>query len=146
MVRGAPFTVVVFFSADCPCQRAHDGRLRDLFARYRPRGVGMVAVDAEATATPAGDREEARARGYPFPILTDPEGATADALGAAFATYAVVIDAGGRVRYRGGLDSDRNHITPGASAWLSDALDRLLAGREPEPAETTSMGCSLRRR
>ena len=146
IVRSAPFTVIVFFSADCPCQRAHDPRLRELSAQYRPRGVRVVAVDAEATATLASDREEALARGYPFPILTDPEGAVADALGAVWATYAVVVDASGRVRYRGGLDSDRTHLTEGAALWLRDALDRVLAGREPEPAETSSLGCALRRR
>ena len=146
IVRRAPFTVIVFFSADCPCQRAHDPRLRELFAQYRPRGVEVVAVDAEATATPASDRDEALARGYPFPLLTDPDGAVADALGAVWATYAVVVDASGRVRYRGGLDSDRTHLTEGAALWLRDALDRVLAGGEPEPAETSSLGCALRRR
>ncbi len=146
LARGAPFTVIVFFAAGCPVQRAHDARLREIFAAYRPRGVAMVAVDAEAGATAAGDGEEARARGYPFPILTDPEGAAADALGATYATYTVVVDAAGRVRYRGGIDSDRSHLTPGASPWLRDALDRLLAGREPDPVETTSLGCALRRK
>jgi hypothetical protein len=79
-------------------------------------------------------------------MLSDPEGATADALGAESATHTVVLDGRGRVHYRGGLDSDRNTLTETASPWLKDALDHLLAGREPEPAETTSLGCVLRRK
>lgn len=146
VARGAQLGVIVFFGADCPVQRAHDGRLRDLFAAYRGRGVVVVAVDSEATGTLAGDREEARARGYPFPILSDPEGAAADALGATYATYTVVVDGTGKVRYHGGIDSDRAHLTPGAAPWLRAAIDRLLAGQDPDPAETTSFGCSLRRR
>jgi hypothetical protein len=145
-VRRAPLTVVVFFSADCACQRAHDARLNDLALAYRSRGVQFVAVDAEVTATAAHDVAEARARGYPFPILSDPEGSSADALGAESAMHTVVLDGAGRVHYRGGLDSDRNTLTASASPWLKDALDRLLAGREPEMAETTSLGCVLRRR
>jgi peroxiredoxin len=146
MVTRAPFTVIVFFSALCPCQRAHDARLRELFAQYHPRGVEVVAVDAEATSTLASDREEARARSYPFPILSDPDGAVADALGAEYATYAVVVDGSGRVRYRGGLDSNRKYLTDDAKLWLRDALDDLLAGVEPAHAETTTLGCALRRR
>lgn len=146
IAAGAPFTVIVFFGAGCPVQRAHDARLRELHAAYHARGVAMVAVDSEASSDAALDREEARARGYPFPILSDPEGAAADALGATYATYAVVVDARGRIRYRGGIDSDRSHPTPGASPWLKSALDRLLEGREPDPAETTTLGCALRRR
>jgi peroxiredoxin len=146
LTRAAPLTVVVFFSADCACQRAHDARLRELHAAYRPRGVQFVAVDAEATSSPTRDAAEAAARGYPFPILSDPDGITADALGAVSATHVVVLDAAGTVHYRGGLDSDRNTLTPSASPWLRGALDRLLAGREPEPVETASLGCVLRRR
>jgi hypothetical protein len=146
LARGAPFTVVTFFSAACPCQRAHDARLLDLYARYAPRGVAFVSVDAEATASLALDREEARARRYPFPLLTDADGAAADALGASWATYTVVVDPAGHVRYRGGIDSDKRWLSDGAELWLRDALDRLLAGGDPEPAETEPLGCALRRR
>jgi peroxiredoxin len=142
----APLTVVVFFSAGCPIQRAHDARLIALAARYRPRGVQLVAVDSEATATPASDRDEARRRAYPFPILSDPDGKVADALGAEVATHTVVLDATGRARYRGGLDSDRTHLHDDAALYLRDALDRLLDGREPERVETVAPGCMLRRK
>jgi hypothetical protein len=106
----------------------------------------MIAVDSEAEASVELDRAEARSRRYPFPILSDPEGRAADALGATYATYTVVVDPGGRIRYRGGIDSARSHPTPEASPWLREALDRLLEGREPDPVETTSLGCALRRR
>ena len=60
-------------------------------------------------------------------------GAAADALGATFATYTVVVDSAGRVRYRGGIDSDKQWLSDGATLWLRDALDRLLAGGDPDP-------------
>src|SRR6185312_6985998 len=41
VARGARFTVVTFFSADCPCQHAHDARLREMEALYRARGVAF---------------------------------------------------------------------------------------------------------
>jgi len=145
LARGASFTVVTFFSADCPCQHAHDARLREMAALYRARRVAFVAVDAESTATPAGDAGEARSRGYPFPVLTDPHGALADALGAEYATYTVVLDPSLRVRYRGALDSDKTHLTQGADMYLRDALDRLLAGGEPARLATEALGCALRR-
>jgi peroxiredoxin len=146
IAAGARYTVIVFFAAGCPVQRAHDAQLLSIHAAYRPRGVAVIAVDSEAEASVEDDRAEARARRYPFLILSDPEGRAADALGATYAAYAVVVDAGGRVRYRGGIDSAKSHPSPDASPWLRDALDRLLEGREPDPIETTSLGCALRRR
>jgi peroxiredoxin len=146
LVRPGHVTVIEFFSAECPCQAAHDERLRALATAYRDRGVDVYAVDSEAGASTDRARNEALSRRYPFPILADPAGALADALGAEFATYTVVVDREGRVRYRGGIDSDRTHVTADASLWVRDAVDRLLAGASPERAEAEALGCALRRR
>jgi hypothetical protein len=145
IAKDARFTVVSFFSSTCGCQRAHDARLRELAHRYGARGVAFVAIDAEATATLAGDAAEARARGYPYPLLTDASGKSADALGASYSTYTVVLDPKLSVRYRGGIDSDMHDLHDDAQFYLADALDALLAGREPARAKTEALGCSLRR-
>lgn len=144
--KGAPLTVLFFFSAHCPCQSAHDPRLRDLYQRYAPRGVRFVAIDAEATAAVDVDAREARARGYPFPIVSDPDGELADELGAESATFTVVIDERGRVLYRGGIDSDRSHLTDDAELFLGDALASLVAGKLPKVATSKALGCALQRK
>jgi peroxiredoxin len=143
-VGGGP-TVVVFFTKDCPIVRAHDGRLRELYARYKARGVSFYAVDSDAAASLAEDAAEAKARGYAFPVLLDKDGRLARALGAEQAGYTVVADASGRVRYRGAIDSDRTHMTSDASHYLDGAIASVLAGREPSPRETPSLGCPIRR-
>ena len=143
LARSARFTVFVFFSARCPCQSAHDARLRELHARYAPRGVAVYAVDSEVSASPERDAEEAQRRGYPFPILVDRGARLAASLGADYATYSVVVDAGGRVRFRGGIDSDRSHLREHPATYLADALDDLLAGKEPRRAEAKALGCAL---
>jgi hypothetical protein len=145
IAKNARLTVVSFFSSTCGCQRAHDARLRELSRRYGARGVAFVAIDAEATATLARDAAEARARSYPYPLLTDPSGKSADALGASYSTYTVVLDPSLAVRYRGGIDSDMHELHDDAQLYLADALDALLAGREPTRAKTEALGCSLRR-
>lgn len=139
------FLVVTFFSASCPCQRAHDPRLRELVEAFGER-VAFVSVDAEADSSLAIARREKEKRGYLFPLLSDPEGALADALGARFATHSAVIDGEGRVRYRGGIDDDRSRLRPNARQHLRDALEALLAGEEPEAKATKVFGCFLRRK
>ena len=143
MQPAAKLTVVEFFSAHCPCQAAHDGRLRELARAYAARGVRFVAVDSEHGATSARDGAEASRRGYPYPIVLDPGGALARELGAEYATYSVVLDAGGRVLYAGGLDSDRSHLTEGAESYVQNALDDALAGRPVRRPEGKTLGCAL---
>ena len=139
----APLTVFVFFSAHCPCQAAHDGRLVALDARYRPRGVQFFAIDSEVGASEERAATEAARRHYTFPILIDKVAQVARRVGAEFATYTIVVDTGGTIRYRGGIDSDRSHLTDDATPYLGDALDDLLAGRPPGTAEAKTLGCAL---
>ena len=140
----ASFTVLVFFSANCATQRAHDQRLVELARSYAPQGVVFFAVDSEVGSTAGQDALEARLRHYPYPILLDAKARLAGVLDAEYSTYCVVLDRAGHVRYHGGIDSDQIHMTSDATSYLRDALDDLLAGRAPRRPFGDTLGCSLR--
>jgi len=141
----ARLTVVVFYADHCPCFRVHEERIRALVRVYGPQGVRVLVVDSEVSATAAGDARAASERGLPA-IALDPGARLADALDAEYATYTVVFDEHGKVRYRGGIDNDKNVLHDDASPYLTNALDDLLAGREPRVAEGKALGCALQKR
>jgi hypothetical protein len=136
-------TVLEFFSAHCPCQAAHDERLRSIAAAYAGRGVAVVAIDSEVDAKVERDRAEVVRRQYPFPVVLDRGGTIARAYQAEYATYTVVMDRGGNVLYRGGIDSDKRHLHPDATSFLREALDDALAGRPVRHPEGKTLGCAL---
>jgi hypothetical protein len=140
------YTAVIFFSAECHVLAAHDERVRKLATEFMPRGVRFVGVDSEIGATLDRDRAEVDRRGYPFPIVLDRGGGLARTLGAEYASYVVVLDREGSVRYRGGIDSDRVRLREDRATYLSDALRDLLGGRAPRVAESKALGCALRLR
>lgn len=144
-LEDAPYTVLIFYADACPCFRVHDERIRALASTYGPRGVRFYVVDSEVGATPERDAAASRERNLP-PILIDRGAKLADALGAEYATYSVVLDREGHVRYRGGIDSDKTHLTDGATPYLRNAVDDLLAGHDPKVAEGKALGCSLQTR
>jgi hypothetical protein len=146
LVEGARVTVLVFFSRHCCCLDVHEDRLRTLYADSHPRGVQLFTIDSEVGASREGDDVESARRAYPFPILVDPGGRLADALGAEYATYSLVLDADGRVRYRGGIDTDKTHLRADATPHLRNAIDDLLAGRAPRVTSEKAMGCALEKR
>lgn len=136
-------TAVVFYSHHCPCFRAHEERIKEIARDYSGRGVKLLLVDSEVDATAERDAK-ATERGLP-PVVLDPGAKLADAVGADYATYTVVFDAEGRIRYRGGIDTDKNQPTAGATPYLRDALDDLVAGKAPRRAEGKALGCALQK-
>ncbi|HEY6463420.1 MAG TPA: hypothetical protein VIY73_24805 [Polyangiaceae bacterium] len=137
-------TALVFYSPDCHCLSAHDARLVALAERYGPRGVRFLLVDSEVDANEARDADEARRRGYPFPIVVDPGARLAGQVHATYATFSVLLDASGRVLYRGGVDSDKQHMHDDATPYLADAIDDALGGRPVRRPEAKTLGCALR--
>ena len=78
-----------------------------------------------------------------MPYLRDESQDAARAYGAKTTPDVFVIDANARIRYRGAPDADYSDPKQEA-AWLRTALDAILSGNDPEPAETEPVGCSIK--
>ncbi len=140
-------TVVVFTCNHCPYALAWHERILDA-ARDHP-GVRFLAVNPnDAERYPRDSFEAMRERvqadgGWPLPYLRDETQDVARAYGAQTTPDVFVLDAEGILRYRGAPDEDYGDPSQGA-AWLRGALDAVLAGRDPDPAETRPVGCSVK--
>ena len=87
----------------------------------------------------------AREKGFSYPFLRDESQDVARAYGAARTPEVFLFDAGRRLAYHGAPDS--NYADPAsAEPWLRRALDAVLAGETPSPAETPPVGCSVKYR
>ncbi len=146
---GAPATVVVFTCNHCPYALAWHERILGVARDYADQGVRFLAVNPnDAERYPADSYEAMKRRvreegGWPLPYLRDESQEVARAYGAQTTPDVFVLDADGRVRYRGAPDADHGDPSLDA-AWLREALDAVLAGREPGRAETTPVGCSVK--
>jgi peroxiredoxin len=149
LLVGAPATAVVFTCNHCPYALAWHDRLLDVARDYAPRGVRVVLVnpnDAERYPRDSADADRERVRadgGWPAPYLRDETQEAARAYGARTTPDVFVVDAAGILRYRGAPDSDYEDDAQRA-VWLRDALDAVLAGEQPVPAETDPVGCSIK--
>ena len=70
--------------------------------------------------------------GWPAPYLYDETQEVARAYGAKTTPDVFVVDADGKLRYRGAPDADYNDPQQNAE-WLRGALDAVLEGRDPGP-------------
>jgi peroxiredoxin len=141
-------TVVVFTCNHCPYALAWHERILDAARDYQPRGVRFLAVNPnDASRFPADSYEAMQRRvaeeDWPLPYLRDESQEVARAFGARTTPDVFVLDGERTLRYRGAPDADYSDPSQNA-AWLRDALDDLLAGRELGRPETESVGCSVK--
>jgi peroxiredoxin len=142
-------TVVVFTCNHCPYALAWHERIVGVSRDYADRGVRVLAVNPnDAERYPRDSLEAMRARvehgefeGVPY--LYDQSQSVARAYGAKTTPDVFVLDATGVLRYRGAPDADHNDPAQNA-AFLRGALDAVVDGRDPDPAETPSVGCSIK--
>lgn len=143
-----PATVLVVTCNHCPYVVAWNPRLRGVAEEYAPRGVRFLAINANDASRYPADSPEAmtrfvRDRAWPIPYLYDETQDVARALDAQVTPHVFVLDADQRLRYRGAPDADHQDASQDAR-YLRDALDAVLAGREPPRAETSPRGCSVK--
>ena len=93
--------VIVFAGIPCPVGELYIGRLVELATTYRSRNVNFVAINWNASETPAEVARHARESGVSFPVLKDTDNRVADQLMAERTCETLVLDAQGRLRYRG---------------------------------------------
>ena len=144
----APATVVLWTCNHCPYALAWHDRLVQVARDYGPRGVRFLAVNSnDAERYPRDSleamRERVRDEDWPFPYLHDESQQAAREWAAQVTPHVYVLDGDLRVRYEGAPDGD--HMDPAQNAaWLREALDDLLSGREVSRAETEPVGCSIK--
>ncbi len=139
---------VVFTCNHCPYALAWHERLLDVARDYDGRARVLFVNPNDAERYPRDSFEAMKARvkedgGWPAPYLRDESQEVARAYGAKTTPDVFVVDADGVLRYRGAPDQDYQDPAAGA-AWLRTALDTVLEGGEPDPAETDPVGCSVK--
>jgi peroxiredoxin len=146
---GAPATVIVFTCNHCPYALAWHERILAVARDYADRGVRVLAINPnDAERYPRDSPEAMRARVHRgefegVPYLRDESQEVARAYDAKTTPDVFVLDANGLLRYRGAPDADYEDPAREA-AFLRSALDALLDGGEPQPAQTQPVGCSIK--
>ena len=141
--------VVIFSCNHCPYVRAWEDRMVEIQTDYSDQGVQLIVINAnDAVKYPSDNFDNMKVRawekGFSFPYLRDETQAVARAYGAARTPEVFCFDREGALKYHGAIDD--NYDDPGAvqNHYLRDALDAVLAGQNPAPAETVPVGCTIK--
>ena len=142
--------LVVFMCNHCPYVKHLKKALVEFAGKYQPRGLAMVAINANdwsryAEDSPQKMQVDIDTYGYRFPYLVDESQAVAKAYGAVCTPEFYLFDSGRKLAYHGRFDdSTPGNGRPVTGADLSMAVEAAFAG-EPFPREQNpAMGCSIK--
>lgn len=153
----SPFLLVIFTCNHCPTAQAYEQRIIQLHADYKDRGVALVAISPndpnavrldELGYTDLSDSFEemkirAKERKFAFPYLYDGETQKASlAYGVVATPQVFLFDRDRKLRYMGRIDNAE--VKAVTSHDARNAIDAVLAGREPPVQTTRVFGCSTK--
>lgn len=136
-------TVFIFMSIQCPVSNAYNERYEKLVKQYADQ-VRFVGINSNSGESLQQVADHAKKHHFTFAVLKDDRNVIADKFKAQRTPEAWVVDAKGVARYHGAIDdsSDESDVK---THYLTDALDALLAGKDPPVTETKFFGCSIHR-
>jgi peroxiredoxin len=150
--------LIVFTCNHCPTAQLYEDRMKKLVTDYRDRGLALVAISPndehsvrldELGYTDLNDSFEemkirARDHQFNFPYLYEGDRTgVSRAYGPTATPHAFLFDSQRKLRYVGRIDdSERPNLVKIRD--LRNAIDSLLAGKEPSVTQTRAFGCSVK--
>jgi len=139
--------VLIFTCNSCPFAVAYEDRIIDFVKRHGgPKGeVGVMAVNVNRVPEDSPEKmaERAKAKEFNFPYLFDESQQIARDYGAGRTPQFFLLDGDRKIAYMGAMD-DNDIAKQVKVRYLEDALQAVLAGKQPEVTETPTTGCAIR--
>ena len=133
--------VLNFWSAECPHAARTDALLATSYQAWKPR-VTLISIASNANETSELVARVAAQRGLPL-VLLDRGSVVADLYVALTTPHLYVIDELGILRYQGAFDDVTFRQRTPKRDYLYEAVESVLTGARPQPAETPAYGCAI---
>ncbi|MFN3323002.1 MAG: redoxin domain-containing protein [Bryobacteraceae bacterium] len=142
------FALLFYVLDDCPVSNQYSLEIQRICGEYSPRGVRCFLVYVDPTLSAERIRKHLREYGHTgYPAIQDSRHELVKATGASVTPEAALVDAAGRIVYRGRIDDSyqtwgqaRRHVT---ERDLRTALDAAITGRPIPNPRTKAVGCYI---
>jgi peroxiredoxin len=154
----ADVLVLIFTCPHCPTAQAYQERIKKLVGDYKPKNVTVVAINPNHAAavrldelaySDLGDsfedmKERHANQKFNFVWLDDgPKQEVSHKYGPVATPHVFIFDKARKLRFEGRID-DSEAEERATKHETRDALDALLAGKEPPVTTTKVFGCSVK--
>jgi peroxiredoxin len=154
----ADILAIVFTCAHCPTAQAYQERIKKLVTDYASKNVTLIAINPnhadavrldELAYSDLSDsfeelQERAKQEKFNFVWLDDgPKQEVSHAYGPIATPHVFIFDKARKLRFEGRID-DSERESSATKHETRDALNALLAGKDPVVTSTNVFGCSVK--
>ncbi|SDR04267.1 thioredoxin family protein [Flagellimonas zhangzhouensis] len=150
--KSAKGYLVIFTCNTCPYAQAYEDRIIALDAKYKSKGVPVVAIMPNNPSKKPGDsfdkmKERASDKGFSFPYLIDAGQKVYPQYGATRTPHVFLLEKtskGNEVKYIGAIDDNYQDAASVDEKFVENAVDAMLAGKEVPLKTTKAIGCGIK--
>ncbi|MGC4041582.1 MAG: thioredoxin family protein [Flavobacterium sp.] len=141
--------IVVFTCNTCPFAVKYEDRVNALAKKYKPKGYYLLAINSNDPEVQPDDtfdkmQKKAKDKGFVFPYLVDEEQKIYPQYGATKTPHVFLLDKNLVVKYIGAIDDNADDASAVKEKYLENAIASLDAGKDPSPALTKAIGCTIK--
>ncbi|MES2747814.1 MAG: thioredoxin family protein [Bacteroidota bacterium] len=141
--------IVVFTCNTCPFAVKYEDRVNQLAKKYKSKGYVLLAINSNDPEVQPDDtfdlmKDRAKDKGYAFPYLVDEGQKIYPQYGATKTPHVFLLDKNLVVKYIGAIDDNADDASAVKEKYLENAIAALESGKEPSPALTKAIGCSIK--
>lgn len=144
--------VLEWFNEQCPFVVKHyskSGNMNRIANTYAEKGVVWLAINSTAGTGVEHNKRVASKEGWELnrPLLDDSDGKVGRLYGATRTPEIFIINAEGVIVYHGAIDSNSSAdpaTIEGATNYVVQALDEILAGQSVSNPQTRPYGCTVK--
>lgn len=141
--------IVVFTCNTCPFAVKYEDRVNELAKKYKSKGYVLLAINSNDPEVQPDDtfnkmQTKAKDKGFAFPYLVDEGQKIYPQYGATKTPHVFLLDKNLVVKYIGAIDDNADDASAVKQHYLENAIAALESGKEPSPALTKAIGCSIK--
>lgn len=144
--------IVIFTCNHCPYSVKYEDRIIALNEKYKSKGYPVIAISSNDPVKQPEDsyplmQKRAKEKDFQFPYLYDETQEIASAYGATRTPHVFILEKDGNdllVKYIGAIDNNVKSADAADKMYVEDAVDALLAGKDPDPDFTKAIGCTIK--
>lgn len=140
--------VVIFTGNHCVYAKKYEDRLIALGKEMASKGIGFLFINSNdpnqnEEESLANMKTRAKDKGFPFEYLQDDQQTVAKLFGAQKNPEAYVLK-GNQVLYKGAIDNNPLMPEKADRLYLRDAIEAVLAGKNPSQSNVPASGCNIK--